>query len=370
MSLKIVVDDPSNKIGGRPVKVQGELPNGMKLPITEMQAKVNSSEYGLPDDGVLADKAFSAFGYWDAGTADQPGTKPFIVKWRFSSQDANGQQIDMGELETKHTVYVAKGDVQSYTSLSFESVVNIASRATANLAPDASDDQITDAVWAIFTSRDVHKVQPGTSCQGSKLYYYGGGTDDNGGGGSDAKATQQLLKDEDGQCDAWACLFRDVLSIHGIQVDYADTEQGQDTAGVFKIWPKSHPLLLRLAVWLKYGSGAKIEIEKTALFINNWSTSDPNDLLVNRFNPRHDFGIPGQGNDDPPSMFNYHAAIRYNGKIYDPSYGQGPYITRKLWEDQSLAGCGYRVAGLDEFEMPFADNFLLLPNTAEFEETE
>jgi hypothetical protein len=49
-------------------------------------------------------------------------------------------------------------------------------------------------------------------------------------------------------------------------------------------------------------------------------------------------GVPGQGNDDPPEIFRNHWVVRYNNKIWDPSYGGGPFTSKLKHQTESLAG--------------------------------
>jgi hypothetical protein len=69
-----------------------------------------------------------------------------------------------------------------------------------------------------------------------------------------------------------------------------------------------------------------------AILVKKWdmTTSPPTDL----------FGIPGQGNPDPPSAFADHCVVRYGGWLYDPSYGK-KWPSLLGWEDGSLDGFVY-----------------------------
>ena len=49
-------------------------------------------------------------------------------------------------------------------------------------------------------------------------------------------------------------------------------------------------------------------------------------------------GIPGQNNANPKSTFANHIVVEIGGKIYDPSYGTGPFNNLLAWEDASVAG--------------------------------
>jgi hypothetical protein len=50
--------------------------------------------------------------------------------------------------------------------------------------------------------------------------------------------------------------------------------------------------------------------------------------------------VAGQGNADPIGIFGDHALIEYDGEIYDPSYGTGPFAGILEWEDASIEGFG------------------------------
>jgi hypothetical protein len=77
-------------------------------------------------------------------------------------------------------------------------------------------------------------------------------------------------------------------------------------------------------------------------------------------------GEPGQGTSpNPPSNFGNHYIIKANGSYYDPSYGLGPFVDRKAYEDAAFAG-GIRRTGVYPnfvywlYALPASDND---PNT-------
>src|SRR4029078_6206000 len=43
------------------------------------------------------------------------------------------------------------------------------------------------------------------------------------------------------------------------------------------------------------------------------------------FDARDQQGVQGQSNPDPPGILKNHFVVSYNGQIYDPSYGSGPF---------------------------------------------
>ena len=51
-------------------------------------------------------------------------------------------------------------------------------------------------------------------------------------------------------------------------------------------------------------------------------------------------GVAAQGNDNPYSRFQDHSLVQINNKVYDPSYGTGPFNTFSDWEVASIASFG------------------------------
>ena len=71
-------------------------------------------------------------------------------------------------------------------------------------------------------------------------------------------------------------------------------------------------------------------------YIKEWVTK-------NRFGPIDLKGVEGQGTEDPKSVFVDHCLVKFNNKIYDPSYETGPYASVLKWEDESVAAYGATV---------------------------
>lgn len=51
-------------------------------------------------------------------------------------------------------------------------------------------------------------------------------------------------------------------------------------------------------------------------------------------------GVAAQGHDNPYSRFQDHALVQINNKIYDPSYGTGPFNAFADWEVASIQSFG------------------------------
>ncbi len=59
-------------------------------------------------------------------------------------------------------------------------------------------------------------------------------------------------------------------------------------------------------------------------------------------------GALGQSTDMPPPDFPNHIILSVGGRLYDPSYGNGPYDDHEAWEADSLAACAQIVRDDEE----------------------
>lgn len=50
----------------------------------------------------------------------------------------------------------------------------------------------------------------------------------------------------------------------------------------------------------------------------------------------------GDATNPAPVKFNGHAIVKARGKLYDPSYGTGPFADIKAWENASLLAVTYK----------------------------
>ena len=132
---------------------------------------------------------------------------------------------------------------------------------------------VVTAIWSDFTDLEVHRRD------GTLMKYY-----DTPAPGQD---TFSLLRDADGRCGAWARMFRDVFLAQGV--------------------PAISRGIVQKAIPGYLSSGFCV---------------DPD--------------LEGQGHTDPPYQFPDHGLVIVDGKIYDPSYGKGPYDTLSDWEDAAL----------------------------------
>lgn len=62
-------------------------------------------------------------------------------------------------------------------------------------------------------------------------------------------------------------------------------------------------------------------------------------------------GAPGQGKTNPQFDFGDHVVVKHGGKVYDPSYGLGPYDDDKSYFAAALDGLASSSAGTQGFTM-------------------
>lgn len=124
-----------------------------------------------------------------------------------------------------------------------------------------------------------------------------------------------------GRCGAWARFFADTLAIHGVQAAHMRV----DTLNA------GESFLVKNATFTGAGAGVPPWTHVGQLAAAANCCSKP-------------AGVAGQGNDTPQSMFQDHAIVLYNGAIYDPSYGLGPFAAAggltavQRWEAAALDG--------------------------------
>ena len=90
------------------------------------------------------------------------------------------------------------------------------------------------------------------------------------------------------------------------------------------------------------------------------------------FDAADQIGVPGQMNVNPPGAFENHFVVDYNNAIYDPSYGNGPFVGNSLaaaelaHEQASIDGI-YALAGYDSNNNPIYVAKKATPNVNELD---
>ena len=136
-----------------------------------------------------------------------------------------------------------------------------------------------------------------------------------------------LLQQGDGRCGTWATLFDETLKVQGITAQ-----------NVFGIYDNVPCVASATTDYIAtYGNPPSTDgySVKDVFFVKNWDLSSPN-----KWNAVDKPGVEGQGNPNPIAIFGDHALVRIGTRIYDPSYGTGPFNSVLDWEDASVDGYG------------------------------
>ncbi len=213
---------------------------------------------------------------------------PMVLSWEVSLDGGTTWQTAGSTSNQCYcTLATAAGGVTTY-----HTVIHVSCKAAKD--KDTVQDTV-DAVWAHIKGM---KVQNWEGKPGNGFGYYRNVNIGNG-------HVQGLITDFDGKCGAWARFMRDLLKIHGIAAS-ADI------------------ILPDLANCGQAGVAAN------DFLVNNW-------VVVNGNLSDQVDGIDGQGGvKRPAKRFTDHQVTTYAGKIYDPSYGTGPYNNLLDWQKPAL----------------------------------
>ncbi len=170
-------------------------------------------------------------------------------------------------------------------------------------------------------------------------------------------STPQLLEFLVSRCGDWAEFFANTLSMQGIKsVRAVGIDDGGPVLGALPAFP--HPAsvpgqsitkLMLIKNWTFPGPATGGDANFPFLTTDTVNLGPGGDPVpgtgVLGAGPQFDdaTGVPGQNDPNPPGWFGYgdHAVDTYNGKVYDPSYGIGPFPNIAAWAQQALAGFAY-----------------------------
>ena len=202
--------------------------------------------------------------------------KPLGIRWTYT-------------VDQKHWHFLGKSENHVYVTLDtplcsklFHTVVDVACR---NAKGKSEEIDVFNKIWEEFHGRSVHPWQDGSKA----MKYWGPDAVAAKDTADKYDTTAKLVKHKDGQCGAWASFMGDVLAAHAINTH-------QDKITLSKTYPPDCVIPAGFTVY-------------------------------NR--------LPGQGGMPLETNFTDHQIVKYDGKFYDPSYGEH-YNTSLEWEDHSL----------------------------------
>lgn len=157
---------------------------------------------------------------------------------------------------------------------------------------------------------------------GIKMSYYNKG--------SSTAATQEVYTtvgmlgspEGTGRCGGWATLLRHMWQMHGV----ASTQRWYIRATDKTLLNFDLRFLVKNCKFSAVGTRA--------------NSAYTHEGAIAKKEVEKEDGIPGHGQDNPQFDFGDHVVVKYGGKLYDPSYGVGPYDTDDLYLNAALCGLG------------------------------
>jgi hypothetical protein len=224
------------------------------------------------------------------------------IDWQL--EKLSGAKVSYGT--TKHLVYV---NGSASTDIQFETVLHIGTRAARGEAPPSIQGQspVFQKIWSEFAANVVDGV---TNVSGDALTYYIGWPP------LGWFQLHELIYEHAGRCQAWAELLQAVCRQQGVP-------------DVGSVWITPQPPAVPV-------DSDDPHFGLTTPTIDVWAPGARWYLLM-------DDDVVGQGNPIPPRFFSNHMMTRFDGRLYDPSYGLA-FESQLEWERGPFRGLQ---AGID-----------------------
>jgi hypothetical protein len=239
--------------------------------------------------------------------------RQFRVQWRVSV-DGGRTFFDAGT--SRHRIYVtlARPAIRPLR----ETLLDIGCRSAKGCSDAAT---VCDAIWGEFSRHTPEGLLPGVRREDGCVmrYWVDAGSDMQGRVLSDCHTLGALLASRQargvmtglGTCQAWSELFAGALRAQGI----------------------TSPEIIAIVPPLLDGDRNLGFLMRT-----------PGFLQTHRCEGEGDTVIHGQGTPDPPFAFVNHSLVNVDGRLYDPSYGNGPFLGTSVqdairaWAETTVGG--------------------------------
>ena len=275
------------------------------------------------DITVQAGKGFAMFG-WLVSPVPVPNKVDCQDAWKIDWTHALEDGTMADAKSSTHQLYVLLGDPNPSGTKLYYTLVDMSCRfgkdkTTENEFVLASFKPFKDSV-------DDNKGYPRKG-DGLKMSYYKQGVktaaDDN------TYTTEGILSGPDatGRCGGWASFLIHMWSIHGVIA----TQR-------WFIRSPNKALLDDDQRFLVKNCNFTAIADLTGLYTHT-GTKD-----------RKADGAAGQGKKNPQFDFSDHVVVKHGGKLYDPSYGMGPYDDDKTYLSAALDGLGSYATGKLDFK--------------------
>ncbi|MBI3097719.1 MAG: hypothetical protein HYY93_05640 [Planctomycetes bacterium] len=283
---------------GTQVLIRGDGPDSLDFPVTA--ASQNGSELSIA--GVQCESAFRA----DKIDIFHPdaGTDPLAIIWKVSTDGGHTWEC-VGRSE--NPVYVT---LHAPLTTAWHTCLHIGCKNAKGMGGSSA---AVARIWDEFTDRRVARVD------GTVMIYWGPFSSGSGypatsAGG--ASTTRLLLAQADGKCGDWSLFFVDCIKVQGV----SGAMPGEISVSNV---PQADGSLMR---------GRQLLIKKWDM-----STVPPREM----HGVEGDLPAQGENNVDPTSFFTNHCVVNFGGKLYDPSYGVGPFDALGEWESLACDGFQY-----------------------------
>ena len=269
---------------------------------------------------------------WDA-TSDQPlpdGVAlhdPLTINWYMSLPD----KVSWREIgSTKHLLYVTLDEPASDEA--YWTLLDISCGAAKG---KTTESEFVKASFLPFTTHTGDGKGFPRKGDGLKLSYYKHGWKTQRSPAplyNDPWTTRGILGglDASGRCGGWANLLLTMWALHGVT---SATQRWYVRSLDKELVDMNQRFLVKNIVFPDPPTLAGLYTHKGA------------ETLKTKASP----GAPGQGKTNPQFDFGDHVVIKHSGKLYDPSYGLGPYLNDKMYLAAALDGLGNWAKGKLEF---------------------
>lgn len=238
----------------------------------------------------------------------------WTISWRHRDH-ADTKWLDADQ--SNHMRYVLLGDPEAKARL-YWTLLDISCVAAKGKKTDDDFVTVSFEPFKAATGKGNGFKRRG---DGVEMSYYNEGTST--ATGSAVQTTEGMLGSASGtgRCGGWATLLIHTWKMHGVVATERWYIRAVDTT-----------LLnfdLRFLVKnCKFGSGTLANSAYT-----HKGERAKNEVIK-------EDGIGGHGKNNPQFDFGDHVVVKYKGKLYDPSYGVGPYVGDDAYLADALAGLG------------------------------
>ncbi len=325
------------------VFAKGTAPNGISFPEQSLIISGTTGTYNVQK----ANKAFAAntVDYFDK----------FTIKWEVSFDNKTTWQ-EAGTSE--NPLYVPLSQLKGCglgDDRVFYSVIHYACKPAKGLS---NEKDIFDEIWNVFVSKSIPRID---KPKFDKMTYWGA----NNPLGVGCRGMAGLLNYEDANCGEWSLFLRNCLGMHnnltniqgcngGLLLSQSissklETDLQFNYANTFNSLPTVYRKVFLVKKWeqldfdkfyfigKKYINVLQIPMQQNTInYAVGTPFTSPKGIAITRGDKT---GDEAQGMIDPETVFLDHVVVCMpNGKIYDPSYGTGPFLSSLDWEVQSVDG--------------------------------